>query len=125
MNLCFQYSLSFVAVSESSLSRLVSSVGWLIKFRACLSLVFLPHLGSYSINLCTTSLLRNSILLLQLYWLSLVSCLLISSFLCSLTKCCSRKALWIGHVLYRFLPFSALLCLTSIFCATSCASIFF
>ena len=59
MTFFFQYSLSLIAVSESSLSRLVSSVSWLIKFPAGLSLVFLPHLGSHSINLCITSLLRK------------------------------------------------------------------
>ena len=59
MTLFFQYFLSLIAVSKSSLSRLVSSVSWLIKFRAGLPLVFLPHLGSHSINLCITSLLRK------------------------------------------------------------------
>ena len=62
MTLFFQYSLSLIAASKSSLSRLVSSVSWLIKFRAGLPLVFLPHLGSHSINLCITSLLRKQCL---------------------------------------------------------------
>ena len=57
--LSFPYSLSFIAVSKSFLSRLVSSVSWLIKFRAGLPLVFLPHLGYHNINLLTTSLLRK------------------------------------------------------------------
>ena len=59
MTLFFQYSLSLIAVSKSSLSRLVSSVSWLIKFRAGLPLVFSPHLGSHSINLCITLLRKQ------------------------------------------------------------------
>ena len=58
MTLFFQYSLSRIAVSKFSLSRLVSSVSWLIKFRAGL-LVFLSHFGSHSIILCITSLVRK------------------------------------------------------------------